>query len=98
MPWPAAASMGGSPRWSDSWPRSRRRSARSLLGPDDVDEGVDERQVRERLREVAEVPATSGIELFGVEVEGTGQRQQLLAQRPGPLLLADQGQRRHQPE
>src|SRR3954447_7971199 len=40
-----------------------------LLGADHVNDGVDEREVGEGLREVAEVAAAAGIELFGVQVE-----------------------------
>ena len=57
-----------------------------------------ERQVGERLREVAEVAAAAGVELLGVEAERAGEREQLLAQRPGPAVLADLDQRRHEPE
>src|SRR3954453_17046385 len=38
------------------------------VGPDHVGHGVDQREVGERLREVAEVPAGAGVDLLGVEL------------------------------
>jgi hypothetical protein len=35
----------------------------ALLGVDDVEDGVDQREVGERLREVAEVPPAARVEL-----------------------------------
>ena len=46
-------------------------------------------EVGERLREVAQVPAAARVDLLGVEPERAGERQQLLAQLPGALHLAD---------
>ena len=42
--------------------------------------------------------AAARVDLLGVQPERAGERQQLLAQLPGPLLLADLDERRHQPE
>ena len=56
-------------------------------------DGVDQRQVGERLREVAEVSTRGGIDLLGVEQERTGERQELLAQAARAPDLADLGQR-----
>ena len=44
-----------------------------------------EREVRERLREVAEVLAGGGVDLLGVQEQRAGEREQLLEQRPGPF-------------
>ena len=43
-----------------------------LLGPDHVHDRVDQRQVGERLREVAEVAAGARVDLLGVEPERAG--------------------------
>ncbi len=59
---------------------------------------LDQREVRERLREVAEVPAGVGVELLGVEAERRGDPQQPLHQVARPLQLADDRERRDQPE
>jgi small subunit ribosomal protein S20 len=40
-----------------------------LVGADHVHDGVDQRQVRERLREVAQVPAAARVDLLRVEVQ-----------------------------
>ena len=66
--------------------RSDRGSAartRHLLGPDDVHDRVDQRQVGERLREVAEVPPAVRVDLLGVELQRAGVREQPLAQLAG---------------
>ena len=60
--------------------------------------GLHQRQVRERLREVAEVPAGRGVELLRVEAERRGDPQQPLHQVAGHLQLADDRKRRHEPE
>lgn len=59
-----------------------------------VHESVDERQVRERLREVPQLPPGSRVDLRGVQQQRAGERQQLLAQRPRAGYLADLGERR----
>ena len=64
-----------------------------LLVGDHVHHRVDQRQVGERLRVVAEVPAGVGVELLGVQPERRGVREQPLAQRAGALELADLRQR-----
>ena len=51
-----------------------------LLGDDDPGGGLDQREVRERLREVAQVPARVGVELLGVEPERRRDAQQPLHQ------------------
>ena len=65
-----------------------------LLGADHVHDRVDQRQVGERLREVAQVPPAARVDLLGVELERAGVGEQPLAQlagrararrsRPGP--------------
>ena len=60
--------------------------------------GLDQREVREGLREVAEVPAGVGVELLGVEAERRGDAQQALHQVAGALLLADDRERGDEPE
>ena len=70
----------------------------ALLVGDHVGDGVDQRQVGERLREVAEVAAAGGVELLGVEVERAGGLEQPLAELAGALALADLRERRDQPE
>ena len=51
-------------------PREAPLPARGMaLGADDVHDGVDQRQVRKRLREVPEVPARHRIDLLGVELQ-----------------------------
>src|SRR4051794_24093974 len=69
-----------------------------LVGADDVHHRVDERQVRERLREVAEVAARPGIDLLRVEVQSRGVAEELLAQVARPLGLADLAERADEPE
>ena len=65
---------------------------------DHVHHRVDQRQVREGLREVAEVPAAARVDLFRVELQRARVRKQLLAQLPRPVELADLAQRRDEPE
>src|ERR1017187_7338047 len=69
-----------------------------LLGVDDVHDGVDQRKVRECLREVTEVAASGRVELLSVQSEWTRMRKQLLAESAGACQLPDLRQRRHQPE
>ena len=59
---------------------------------------LDQREVREGLREVAQVPAGAGVELLGVEAQRRGDAEQALHQVAGPLVVADDRQRRHEPE
>src|SRR5665213_333679 len=47
---------------------------------DDPGHGIDESQMGEGLGEVAQVPAARRLDLFGIEVQGTGKGEQLLAQ------------------
>ena len=57
-----------------------------------------QREVGERLREVAEVPAGVGVELLGVEPERRRLAQQALHQVAGALLLADDREGGDEPE
>ncbi len=72
--------------------------ALQFLGDDDPGGGLDQREVRERLREVAQVPAGVGVELLGVEPERRRDAQQALHQVARVLQLADDRQRRDEPE
>src|SRR5437764_693052 len=65
---------------------------------DHVDEGVDEGQVRERLWEVPEVPPAAGVDLLGVQAEGAGVGEQLLAQGLRTGRFADLREGGDQPE
>src|SRR5438445_3971262 len=59
------------------------------LGVDEVHHGVDEREVRERLREVAEMTAVGGVDLLAVQAQRAGIRKELLAQPARTAQLAD---------
>ena len=59
---------------------------------------VDQRQVREGLREVAQVPAVARIDLLRIEPQRAGVGQELLQQVVRAVGLADLRQRRDQPE
>ena len=83
---------------TDRRPRRRRRSDLLLLRGDHVGDGVDQREVGERLRVVAEVAARGGLELLGVELQRRGVGQQPLAEVLGLAVLADLRQRGDQPE
>jgi hypothetical protein len=69
-----------------------------LLGLDQVHHGVDQREVRERLREVAKMPARGRVDLLAVQAERARKRQELLAQGVRPVHLTDLDQRRDEPE
>ena len=69
-----------------------------LFLADDVHDGVDQGQVRKGLREVTQVAAGPRVDLLAVEQQRAGVGQDLLADVPGALVLADFGQRRDQPE
>src|SRR3954470_19122923 len=71
---------------------------REALGQDDLGRRLDEGEVRERLREVAQVPAGAGVELLGVEPERRGDAEQALHQVAGALPVADDRERRDEPE
>ena len=75
-----------------------RPTVDALLVGDHVGDGIDQRQVGERLREVAEVAPAPGVELLGEEVEPARRLQQSFAERPRPRRLADLRQGRDQPE
>ena len=68
------------------------------LGQDDPRGRLDQREVREGLREVAQVAARAGVELLGVEAERRRDAEQPLHQVAGTLPVADDRERRHQPE
>ena len=79
-------------------PRHRRPRAGATsvlgeeLGEDDPAGGLDEREVRERLREVAEVEPGADVELLGVQPERRGDAQQPLeevASRAGARRRSD---------
>src|SRR4051794_3950083 len=74
------------------------RGGLHLVDPDDMQHRVDERQVSERVREVAQVAAAPGIEVLCVQAERAGVRQKPLAQRTGAVGLAYLGERRDEPE
>ena len=76
----------------------KRADVEALLRVDHVQDGVDQRQVRERLREVAEVPAAARVDLLGVEAERARVREQLLAEVVRARELADLDERRDEPE
>lgn len=48
-------------------------AVRFLFGADDVHHGVDQREVGERLREVAQVTARPGLDLLRVQVQRAGE-------------------------
>ena len=69
------------------------RERLGFVGTDHVHDGVDQRQMRERLREVAEVTAGTRIDLLGVEPQRRGVAEQTFAEFTGALQLADLSQR-----
>src|SRR5256885_11469990 len=71
---------------------------RRQLGEHDPPGSLHQRQVRERLREVAQVAAGLGVELLGVEAERRGDSEQPLHQIARHLQLADDCQRGDEPE
>src|SRR5215211_9184813 len=78
--------------------RGRDRQARAALGLYHVEQRVDHRQVRERVREVSQVAAGVGVQVLGVQPERAGVGQQALAQLARGVLLANLVERRDQPE
>src|SRR4051812_34969351 len=54
--------------------------------------------MRERLGEVPEMAPSAAVELLRIEAERRGDAQELLHQIPSALLLADDRQRRDEPE
>src|SRR4029079_1219655 len=71
---------------------------RQHFGDDDARRRLDEGEVRERLREVAQVPARRGVELLGVKAERRRDSEQALHQVARSLQLADDRERGHEPE
>src|SRR5919106_5607904 len=63
--------------------------AQLLVDTDQMHHGVDQRQMREGLGEVAEVQAAGGIELLGVQLQRAGVGQQLRAQCSRAVDLSD---------
>src|SRR5438477_6031064 len=49
--------------------RASESVGEAALGADHVHHGVDQRQVREGLREVAEVATAARVDLFGIELQ-----------------------------
>src|SRR5438128_4551248 len=70
----------------------------ALLGSDHVHDRVDQREVGECLREIAEVAPAPGVDLLGVELERTGVGEELLAEVACPIYLSDLGEGRDEPE
>jgi hypothetical protein len=62
-----------------------------VLGADDVDDRVDQRQVRKCLREVTQLTACDRVDLLGVQRKRARQREQLLAQPSPARDLLDLG-------
>src|ERR1700693_3711964 len=107
MRWDPGPGTSSRPDWSlwcyswlsMRWLGLRRGRARAELmryphlGVDHVHDGVDQRQVREGLREVAQVPAAARVDLLGIELQRARVRQQLLAQLACPVQLTDLAQR-----
>src|SRR5215216_4680835 len=56
---------------------------------DDVDHGIDQRQVREGLREVTKVLAGVRIDLLAIQIQSTRESQQLGAELPSAFVLTD---------
>src|SRR6185295_5049502 len=79
--------------------RSSLRSAPlEELGDHDPGGRLHQCEMGERLREVAEVPAGLSVELLGVEAERGRNPKQLLHEVAGALELADDRERRDEPE
>src|SRR5438309_7085312 len=70
----------------------------ALLRLDHVHHGVDQREVRERLGEVTQVPPAARVDLLRVKLQWARVGQQLLAQLACAIELADLAQRRDEPE
>src|SRR5215218_3051455 len=75
-------------------PDRRIMTVLPTFGFDHVQHGVDQRQVSERLRKVAEMLSRVRVDLLGVQQQGTREGQQLA----GALVLTDLAQGRDQPE
>ena len=71
-------------RGVDCHPGRAAKPLRDLLGLDQLGDRLDQGQMGEGLGEVAQVLTGGGVDLLGVELEGSGEGQQLLAQVPGP--------------
>ncbi len=83
-PPPTTTTRCGSRPGSDSGGRGAHSGGPRSLGLNEPTHRVDERQVGEGLREVAEMLPGGGVDLFRVELERTGEGQQLLAQCRAP--------------
>src|SRR5208282_2276626 len=109
-PTPQAAWSAGRPRQATSrrlgWPMPAagfrllpdRGGVAFMVGLDEQRYGFDQGQVGECLREIAEVLACGDVDLLRVELQRSGEREQLLAQGVCTFGFADHGQRGHQPE
>src|SRR5438876_242681 len=78
--------------------RGTRLQLRELLGDDDPGRGLDQCEVRERLREVPEMPPGRRVELLRVEAEGRRDAEQPLHQVASPLQLSGDRERGDEPE
>ena len=68
------------------------------LGQDDPAGGLDQSQMREGLREVAQVSPGVDVELLGEQAQGGRDAKQALHQVPGTLPLADDREGGDEPE
>src|SRR5919112_6297735 len=82
-------------RWSR---RVRVCKGPPAFTPDDGGHGVDQRQMGERLGEVAQVSTAVRIDLFGIQLKGRRIREKLLAQRAGTIEFTDRTQCRDEPK
>src|SRR5262249_1851527 len=98
--WPLAGYWRCGARGSGAGEPERRELAgiQAALGTDHVHDCIDQREVSEGLRKVAEVTAASVVDLLGVELQRAGVREQLLTELTRSRYLADLHQRRDQPE
>ena len=65
---------------------------------DHVDYRVDQRQMGEGLREIAEMLTGMRVDLLTVKIKRPGEGQQLGTELTGALILTDLAERRDQPE
>src|SRR4051812_5097197 len=79
-------------------PSSTTAELVQALGDDDSRSRLDQSEVGERLRKVAEVATRCGVELLGVQPQRRRNAQELLHKVAGGLWLIHDRQRRHEPE
>jgi len=65
------------------------RGDQGVLGSDDVHDRIDQCQVGEGLREVAQVAARARVDLLGIEAQRPCVAEQALAKRARAVKLAD---------